>query len=45
MKPDRLAHRPEILDQSAKLCADLIVSNIRRGSIPDWTVFDIEAES
>lgn len=35
----------EILEQTASLCADLIVAIIRRGSIPAWAAFDIDAES
>ena len=34
----------EILDQAATLCADCIVAKIRRGSIPTWATFDIDAE-
>jgi hypothetical protein len=45
IKPDRLARRPEILDQSAALCADLVGATARRGSMPDRAVLDIEAES
>ncbi len=35
----------EILEQTASLCADLIVAMIRRGSIPTWATFDIDAEA
>ena len=35
----------EILEQTASLCADLIVAMIRRGSIPTWAAFDIDAEA
>lgn len=35
----------EILEQAASLCADLIVAMIRRGAIPTWNTFDIDAEA
>jgi hypothetical protein len=35
----------EILGQTAGLCADLIVAMIRRGSIPAWGAFDIDADA
>jgi hypothetical protein len=35
----------EILDQAAKLCADLILATIHRGSIPAWATFDIDVDS
>jgi len=35
----------EILEQTAALCANLIVAMIRRGSIPAWNTFDIDAEA
>jgi len=35
----------EILEQTASLCADLVIAMIRRGSIPTWAAFDIGAEA
>lgn len=31
----------EIIDQTVRICTDLIKIIIRRGSIPDWSIFDI----
>ncbi len=35
----------QILEQAASLCADLILAMIRRGFIPTWATFDIDAEA